>query len=629
MIKLAKIETIIKDSPGKVVLLLGNEAIARGAIESGVGVVTTYPGTPSSEIADVLSKAASRVGYYMEYSTNEKVAMEVAGTTAITGVRSFVCMKHVGLNVASDAFVSLCNTGVNAGFVVCSCDDPSMWSSQNEQDNRYYALITRVPMLEPSSPQEAKDMTVRAFGLSEQLEEPVLLRSTTRVSHTRGNVKLGALMKPKVKGRFKRDPRRYTLVPANTRLRHKVLLQNMSKAREISEETDLNFVEGDGEPGIVTSGISYAYTKEALEWLGQDAAILKLGMTHPLPENKIGKFLSGHKRVLVVEELEPYLEEHVRSVAKDESPETEVLGKRQGLFPRYYEMNVRRIVTGTAKALGLKPPFDFDELDEKFNSVKPLIPPRPPVLCPGCPHRASYYEIKVATRGKEPHVIYPNDIGCYTLAVQPPLEMADSCLCMGSSLGTACGFSQATDDTIVATIGDSTFFHAGIPGLINAVYNQHPFVLVVLDNRATAMTGMQPHPGTGLRGMGKPAPIVKIEDIARGCGVKFVKVTDPYNVKESIRVLREALKQDEVAVVVSRHKCALLEAREKRRKGVPTTPYRVNTEKCTGCMVCIDMFACPAMYKEGEKVRIEPNLCVGCGVCTEICPYKAIEKESS
>ncbi len=619
------LEYLIKDSPGEIVLFLGNEAIARGAIEAGVGVVSTYPGTPSSEIADSLSWASPKVGFYMEYSTNEKVAMEVAGAAAMCGVRSLVCMKHVGLNVASDAFMSLVNTGVDGGMIVVSADDPMAWSSQNEQDNRFYAWMSGAPMLEPSSPQEAKEMVLRGFDLSEKLNEPVLLRTTTRISHTRGNVKLGPMRKPVTKGTFEKDPSRFVLVPANFRVRRLIVLDKIREAKKISEETDLNFVEGEAEIGIITSGVSYNYVKEALDLLNVEASILKLGMTNPLPEEKICDFLREHKPVFIVEELEQYLETRVRAIANREVPEAKVMGKSEGLFPSYYEFSTRRVVEGLSKALKKEPSVKYSELDKKVGDVAKKLPPRPPVLCPGCPHRATFYEIKKVTKGK---AIYPSDIGCYTLGIQFPFNVADTCLCMGSSVGVSCGISTVSDQPIVAVIGDSTFFHAGIPPLIDAVYNQHKFTLVVLDNETTAMTGHQPHPGTGVKGTGSPGNKVKIEDVARGCGVKYVKVVDPFNVEEALEAIKGAVEFPGPAVVVARRICILLEIREKRRKGIEIVPYVVDPEKCTGCKTCINKLGCPAIYWDAdeEKAVIEPTICVDCGVCAQICPVEAISR---
>lgn len=609
--------------------MLANEAIARGVIESGVGVVSGYPGTPSSEISDALYECAPKRGFYMEFSTNEKVALEVAGAAAISGVRSFTPTKHVGLNVSIDALMCFAYVGVDAGMVILSADDVGPWSSQNEQDNRYYSLLATLPMLEPSTPQEAKDMVVEGYRISEQLNEPVIVRTTTRVNHTSGNVSLGSLAPPKLSGFFKKQVDRFILTPAVAKKRHEILLQRFEQAKEIAEETNLNFVDGEKsgnkEFGIITSGVSYNYVKEALNDLDLNLGILKLGMTNPLPEGKVATFLAAHEKIIILEELEPYLETFVKAIANERNINVKVLAKKDCLFPRLGEFDPRLVLTGLSKATGKRVPFDFQRVDQEFEKVKPVLPKRPPVLCPGCPHRATFYAIRVATGGK---ALYPNDIGCYGLVCMPPLE-ADTVFCMGSGAGMSSGFSIVTDQPIVATLGDSTFFHSGIPALINSVYNKHKFVYTILDNETTAMTGHQPHPGTGVTNRGITEKI-RPEEIAKGCGAKFVKVIDPLTVKEAVEAFKEALTYDGVAVIVSRRKCTLLAIAEKRREGQRIIPCEVNNDRCTGCGICISMLGCPAISWSHKKAVIDPVQCAGtvCGVCAQICPYKAIEVTS-
>jgi len=431
-------EILTCDDLGSRHLLLGNEAIARGAIEAGLEVAATYPGTPASEIGDSLFRAARRGKYYFEYCVNEKVAMEVAGAAAIANARSLVCMKHVGLNVASDAFMTLNYIGVRAGLVVVTADDPGCWSSQNEQDNRLYALLGDTCTFEPADPQEAKDMTVAAFDLSEKLEQPVLLRVTTRVSHTRAGVVLGPIRPPRGKPSFEREPFRFVTIPAVARKRHPILVEKIRKAAEISEQTKWNRIIGEGETGIITSGVSFNYVVEALEELGVEASIFKLGMTYPLPKKRIQEFVASKEKVVVVEELKPYLEVQIRSFAQEEGITTPILGKSQGYLSEVGELDPRRVMEGIARALGHKIPSQLKKIDEKFASIGDKLPPRPPILCAGCPHRATFYAVAVATGRKG---IYPTDIGCYTLAIQPPLELADLLLCMGSSVGTSCGLA--------------------------------------------------------------------------------------------------------------------------------------------------------------------------------------------
>jgi indolepyruvate ferredoxin oxidoreductase alpha subunit len=616
-------DILTKEAPNKYFLLLGNEAIARGAIEAGLELASTYPGTPASEIGDSLFRAAKQGQYYFEYCPNEKVAMEVAGAAAVANARALVAMKHVGLNVASDAFMTLNYIGVRAGLVIVTADDPGCWSSQNEQDNRLYAMLGDTTTLEPSDPQEAKDMTVAAFDLSEELEQPILLRVTTRISHTRAGVKLGPIRPPRGNPNFERDPFRFVTIPTVARTRHPILLEKVKQATKISENSPWNRIIGKGPVGIITSGASYNYVMEALELLEIKASVLKLGMTYPLPKKKIQKFIASKESVIVVEELKPYLEHHARAFAQEENISVPILGKSQGYFSEIGEFTPRQVIEGIAKALQIKIPELFASVEKKLTKTKSETPPRPPILCAGCPHRATFYEIAVATGRKG---IYPTDIGCYTLAIQPPLEMADLLLCMGSSIGTSCGLTAILDKPIVGAIGDSTFFHSGIPGLVNAVYNQHPVKIIVVDNQTTAMTGHQPHPGTGMTGMGEIGTQVKIEEVAQGVGVPYVKVINPLKVKEAIRAIREAVAFDGPAVIVSRSPCALVELARKRRAGEDIIPYYVDSEVCQGCRVCTDKLGCAAAIWEGEHAAIDPSLCSGCGVCAQVCGFGAIKK---
>jgi len=620
---LPDVKVLLQNAPGKRVLMLGNQAIARGILEAGVSVVTTYPGTPASEIGDSISEIASEAGLYMEYSVNEMVAVQVAAGAANCGVRALTAMKHVGLNVAADLVMTLAYTGVRGGYVIVTADDPECYSSQNEQDNRFYALLANLPCLEPSDAQEAKEMTVYAVEISEKLELPVLLRTTTRVSHTRGPVAYGQLTKPNLKGSFVRDVKRLVMVPANSRPKHEVLLRQVAKAKEISEKSPYNkVVRKGGEIGIISSSSAYNCAVEAASLLGLDAGVLKLGMTHPLPEKMIAEFLKSYKRIVVVEELEPYLEMQIKAIAKDHAPDTEIRGKMNGqYFPREGELTTRLVAAGLSRITAKPLPVDFRKIEENYGAVVKGLPPRPPILCAGCPHRASFYVIKKVGGDR---AVYADDIGCYALGIAPPFAVGDIMICMGASVGTAQGISRVTGRDTMATIGDSTFFHAGIPGLVNAVYNRSRIVVVVLDNLATAMTGHQPHPGTGLTGMQSPAERILIEKIAEGCGVKYVRVVNPFKTKEATAVLKEALQQPGPSVVVFRAPCTLMDAREKRRKGVTVVSSRI-TEKCTNCMACIKLLGCPAIMVEEGKVRIDENSCAACGLCVSVCPYGAIE----
>ena len=616
---------IFETEPGKTILLLGNEAITRGAIEAGVDVATTYPGTPSSEIADTfsyiakyLNKKGEKPPFYFEYSTNEKVALEFAAAASFCGLRALTCMKHVGLNVASDAFMTYLYVGCKGGHVIVSADDPSCHSSQNEQDNRYFALFGSAPMLEPSTPQEAKEMTKTGFDISEELKLPVLLRTTTRLNHARGAITIDKPRKPRGKGHFEKDPLLVT-VPAVARKQHPILLKKLEKAEKISEESSFNQVITLGEPkdkGIIASGVSFNYVKEAAEDLKLDVKILKLGMTHPIPRKMCLDFIKSCNELVIVEELEPILENQFKTLAYETGCNVKIYGKSNGYFSRLYEYNPDIVTDALSKIFKVKNPFP------KSAESKIKLPSRPPALCPGCPHRATYYAVKkVAPEG----TIYPTDIGCYTLGKAPPLEVADVLLCMGSNAGTACGFAVATDQKIISFMGDSTFFHSGIPPIIDAVHHNHDCVITVLDNRTTAMTGHQPHPGTEYDGMGRPAKLIKVEDVVKGVGVEHVEVVNPKNIKKTAEAFKGALDFKGPAVVVSKSPCILLENRDKRRAGKKIPVFVIDQEKCNRCKTCISSFGCPAFYYgEDEAIFIDEQQCNGCGVCLQVCPANAI-----
>ena len=609
--------TLLTDSPGKETLLLGNEAIARGAIEAGIGVATCYPGTPSSEIPDTFFTLYQEAGFYFEYSTNEKVALEVAGGAAISGVRSMCTMKHVGMNVASDALMTLAYLGVNAGMVVINADDPSLFSSQNEQDNRYYARLSALPMMEPTTAQEMKDMTVAAFDVSEKLKLPVILRTTTRLNHLRGAVTFGQRRPIRSKGSFKKDPFHYVAVPAVSRNLHKILAEKYDQSLELSEKSEYNRMAGTGKWGIVTNGVSMNYVQDALNDLGinDKVTVLRLGFSYPMPENLILKFLKGVDKVLVVEELEPVMENEIRSIAQSKGIGIPIKGKGDNLFPRLFEFDpglVRKTIASYFEVPDTSPqPVEVTDVPE--------LPGRPPNLCAGCPHRAMYYAIK---KVYGPDAIYPSDIGCYTLGFLPPLSMADIVICMGASVGSSCGIAAATDQKVVAFIGDSTFVHAGIPALINAVHNKHKFTLVILDNGTTAMTGQQPHPGVDTEPMGVDTTQLSIESVVRGVGVEHVEVVNPLQVKKAVAAAQASKDFDGISVIVSKELCPLYARAIKKARKV--RPFYVNQDKCTHRLDCINHLACPAMYLDDGKTMISENLCIGCAVCAQVCPENAI-----
>lgn len=608
---------LLTDNPGEKMFLLGNEAIARGAMEAGVAFASTYPGTPSSEISLNFFQMSHECDLYFEYSANEKVALEVSAAAANCGVRAMCIMKHVGVNVAADALMTLAYVGVKGGLVILTADDPYMFSSQNEQDNRYYAKLSGLPMLEPSSVTEAKEMIPYAFDLSEQLQEPVLFRTTTRINHSSGIVTLGA-MRPRVtKGDFTKDPLNLVTVPAVSRNLHVKLLKNYDRAQSIAEESPYNLTEGQGDWGVVCNGVSYSYVRDSVRELGLEdrIRILRMGFSHPMPVNRIKDFLKGCEKVLVVEEGEPYMEESVKALAQEAGLTLPIQGKSVELFSRLYEYDPAMVRDNLVRYFGIshqpREPVDTSDV--------PPIPQRPPTLCAGCSHRATFYEVRKAAEGLE--TVLPTDIGCYTLGLLPPLSSADFLICMGSSVGTAGGFSRVTDKKVIAFIGDSTFFHSGIPGLINAVFNNHNFTLVILDNGTTAMTGHQPHPGVDMEKLNldgyRP---VSIEAVVRAIGVPHVTVIKPYKVKKSIEAIREAIQHPGVSVVISQETCALYAKtiQMPRRK-----PFAI-TAKCKNHRDCIEDLACPAFYVWKERVHIDPNLCTGCALCAQICPENAI-----
>ena len=585
-------------------MLSGDEAVARGAWEAGVAVASAYPGTPSTEI---LEELAHFPNVYAEWATNEKVAVDVAIGAAYAGKRSLAAMKHVGLNVAADSFMYASMTGIEAGLVIVSADDPAMHSSQNEQDNRTFAKFARIPCLEPSDSQEAKDMTIAAFGLSERFDTPVLLRLTTRICHSASAVELGERIEGNSQTKpFPRNPAKYVMVPGNAVKRHPVIEQRLCEIAKFAETFPFNRNEpGDRSLGILTCGVAYQYAKEVFP----QASILRLGMTWPLPEQLIRQFAGSVDRLIVIEELDPFIEEAVRLMG------IEVEGKR--IFPMVGELDPR-VVRESAVQAGLLPASAHVDLPAV--DVGPL-PSRPPVLCPGCPHRGVFYvlnKLKVPVNG---------DIGCYTLGLIPPLSAIHSCGCMGAGIAVAHGAVKAgSPERHVAVIGDSTFFHSGIPALINTVYNQSPVITIIMDNRVTGMTGHQDNPGTGVTLQGKTTKATNIEPLVRACGIQHVKTVPAYEVAEVEATLKEFLKLDEPAVLITQEPCVLLP--EVRKTWVP---LEVLADMCNGCTLCFRI-GCPAILKSDEldaklqrpKALIDATLCTGCEVCAQLCPRDAI-----
>ncbi|MBS7653079.1 indolepyruvate ferredoxin oxidoreductase subunit alpha [Candidatus Bathyarchaeota archaeon] len=620
---------MMMDEPGRVALLMGNEAIARGAIEAGVSVAAGYPGTPSSEIGDALSQVADALGFYFEWSTNEKVALEVAFGASMCNQRSIVSMKHVGLNVALDILNLISLRGVRGGLVLVSADDPSQHSSGQEQDNRWLAKMNCVPVLEPSTPQEAKEYTRYAFELSERRRTPVMVRTVTRLSHMRGKVTLGPISREKRMAEFDWEGFSYR-VSGFDRLfrREKELNDKLKLIQEDFEELNLNLLKmgGDERFGFIGAGLSFNYAHDAVRRLGieKEAAYLKLATSHPIPQRLVSRLIGGVDRLLVVEEVDPFVELHVRALAKEVNPKLEVYGRMSGHLPGEGELSPQILGEALARIFNLENPYRRrSELEER---VRGTIFERMLTFCAGCPHRATIYALKSAVikvRGDPRRVVVNGDIGCYGLAHTPPLNFEDTYFCMGASIGVSQGMRHVGVDCI-SLIGDGTFLHAGIPGLINSVYNQADIKVVIADNQTIAMTGFQPHAGSGKTATGKPTRRVLIEDIARACGVDQVEVVDPYNLREAEEAFIRMLESKGVSVVIARRICATEAVRMLRPRR--PTPYRVDEDVCIGCRLCLNTFGCPALEWDGEKglASVNETLCMGCGVCSQICPQGAI-----
>ncbi len=619
--------TLASDAPGKVMFMLGNEAIARGALEAGLQVYAAYPGTPSSEISETLINLSKSAGFYGEWSVNEKVAFEVAFGASMCGVRAMTSVKHVGLNVAHDSLMSATYMGAYGGMVLVNADDPGQWSSQNEQDNRLIAEQAYIPMMEPSSAQEAKDMTADAFLLSEEFGQIFMLRSVTRIGHARGDVKLGPINKEKKKGEFKKGDR-FQCMPGWSRKNRLVMVERLNKIKESFETSPYNSIKAvkGAKLGVIAAGISYGYTKEALRWLGLEdkVAVLKIGTPHPLPEKMVRTFLSSVPELLVIEELEPFVENHVAVIAQKADIRVKIHGK--DIVPLKGELSIRNAVEAIAKLANVSLPEDFVAIDKRAEEANAILPLRPPTLCAGCPHRASYHAINIAARKVKKDLgerVLPGDIGCYSLGIFPPLNGDDTSLCMGSGFGLANGIARGQNGPVIGHLGDSTFFHSGIPAMINAVFNKTKITMVVFDNSATSMTGFQPHPGAP--GAGEIG--IKIEDVARACNVKFVEVVNTFDLKQTTETIERAIRFDGPAVVVSRGACVILSAREKRQRGEKTVPYKIDKTTCTECKLCINSLGCPAVIFVDGQVAIDAAQCDGCGLCAQVCPTKSIIQE--
>ncbi|MDN5344383.1 MAG: indolepyruvate ferredoxin oxidoreductase, alpha subunit [Clostridia bacterium] len=588
-------------------LLMGNEAIARGAMEAGIHVATSYPGTPASEIMATLMRYAPETGIYCEWSVNEKVAVEIAAGASYAGARALVSMKQMGLNVAADAVMSLAYIGVQGGLVLVVADDPGPHSSQTEQDTRLFARFAGLPVLDPSCPREAYAMTKYAFALSETLNLPVIVRPTTRVSHACQDVEVGTIPPQSPVPGFRKDPR-WVIMPSLAARQHVWLNKQQQRAAAEFAASPFNSLRQAGSIGVITSGASYYYVTEALDRLGVQLSLLKIGTPYPLPEEPVKEFLAGLTRVLVVEEQEPVVEDQAIRLAWRHGLPVALSGKHDGHLPREGEFNVATVTAALRRFLALG-----QESPAPALPAPPPLPTRPPLFCAGCPHRGSFYAFKQAARGQE--VIFSGDIGCYTLGAAPPLNAMDTCLCMGASLGLAQGLARVQPGTrLVAFIGDSTFFHAGLPPLVNAVHQQTPLVVVVLDNETTAMTGHQSHPGLASR---PGERMVDIARVARACGVETILTADPLDLEQAIAVARQALASPGPALVIFRHPCPQV--------AKPAGRYQVNQDTCISCRTCIEELGCPALAPAGDRVVIDAT-CTGCGLCARVCPAAAIEE---
>ena len=589
-------------------LMTGNEAIARGAYEAGVKYASAYPGTPSTEILENIALYKDYIK--AEWAPNEKVAVEAAAGASIAGARTVASMKHVGLNVAADPLFTIAYTGVNGGFVIITADEPGQHSSQNEQDNRNYAKASKIPMLEPSTSQEAKDMLKEAFEISEKYDTPVLYRLTTRLCHSKGIVECEDRKEVGIK-EYVKDASKYVTVPANSKVLRGKVEERMHNLKKLSNETDLNTIEiNETKIGIISSGMCINFAKEVF---GKDASYLKLGFTFPMPDEKIKEFSTKVEKIYVIEENDEFIEEHVKALG------VECHGK--DIFPSYGEMTpdvIRKAVTGKT--------FEHLETNEE------LLVPRPPTFCAGCPHRGLFYEL-----GKRKDVIITGDIGCYTLGFAAPYNAMDAVVCMGASLGSGHGAQQVFNmvegnkKRVVGVLGDSTFFHTGINGLFDVIYNKGNSISIILDNRITGMTGHQQNPGSGYTLQGEATTEISIEAVVRACGVKNVRVVNPNNLKEVSDALDWAFDLEEASVIITRWPCALkkFSPQDIEEFNNPfTDKCEVKEDLCIGCKKCTKT-GCPAISydKESKKAQIDRNQCLGCEVCAQVCPKEAIVKE--
>ncbi len=638
------LQDVIKSEAGRAFLFC-NEAIVRGALEAGVKIAAFYPGSPVSEILDIFDAISAQMNIKMEIATNEKVALEIIAGGSMTGQRGLTAMKSVGLNVAADAFHSLAYTGVNKGCVIIVADDPFCHSSQTEQDGRLYAPSGYIPMLEPTSPEEAKAMVKQAFEISEQFHTLVMIRTSTRINHQSAIVSLDPLSPANfVGGDFRSSGQKFATVGAKARELKLKLLGKIEPIRAAFESSKFNeVIQGSNSYGVIVSGISYNYVLEAAQKLDLSPHILKLGTTYPLPEKLIQEFLRNLSIVVVVEELSPYLELRIKTIAKDVNPSLKIIGKGSGHFTEAFEYNIPLVTKVFSEVFGGKTPPDYEKIFQDANTLKGDLVPRIPVFCPGCPHRATFWAVQKALAGRENKLAFMNDIGCYSMLLlnadlYAKIHADDLLLSMGSCLGVSCGVAMGSggNNLVMAVIGDSTFFHAGMPGVLNLAYHDDNVKLLVLDNSVTAMTGQQANPGTGYGSGGKAAKKAKIEDVLHALGVEKVIIVNPFDTKTMSTQIKPVLESPGLAAIISRGPCALWNDRNKRKRGEKIRPYYVDQNICHKCHTCMKDFYCPAISMKDNKTEyvdekgkkwvgyssyISPDLCDGCGVCSILCPY--------
>lgn len=587
-------------------LLLGNEAIAFGAINAGVQVVTGYPGTPSTEVLETIAKN-NPGDIYIEWSINEKVALEVAAGASYAGARSLVTMKQVGLNVASDPLMSLSYIGVKGGMVVLVADDPGPNSSQTEQDTRHFARFLNLPLFDPFSPEEAYEMTKVAFELSEKIELPVLVRPTTRISHSGTTLDLTDLRRINKATGFVKNPQ-WVIFPSLAYKKHIHIEDMQDKIGDIFSDMVFNKISGKGSKGIAASGIAYSYAQEYISSLECDIKVFKIATPYPFPKRLAQNFIDGLDELLIIEELDPVIEESFLELTAYHGGKPAIYGKKTNHLPYAGEYNYEIVKSAITNFLGTK-----DDTPQNIINL-PSLPERPPVLCAGCPHRAAFYAVKKAI--KKEKAVFTGDIGCYTLGNAKPLEMVDTCLCMGAGIGIAQGLQRAEPSIKhIAFIGDSTFFHSGITSVINAVYNNTNITIIILDNNTTAMTGFQPHPGTGKTMMNNLAEKIDIYSILSACGIKHISIVNPFEQEKAIETVKKATDYSGPSVVIFQAPCAALVK--------PSNKQKIK-ENCVSCKKCINEIGCPAMFINNGKVVIDNSLCRGCSLCTQVCDLGAI-----